>query len=139
MNSRLDKVPSLRETPSLIPASRYNSVRLALIRLGRPLRVELKGLRHLDMLLDDEAWVCVDRSLNDFPVVAWTDFQNRRRTSLTDPIRCRLRIFHAHACIIIDTALEAADALVNAYLAAEHGPSAGVSVLKTSPPDMDTR
>ena len=97
MKTRLNEVPSLREVPAVVQPSHYNTVRLALIRLGKPLRIELEGLRHLDMLLDDEAWVCVDRMLNDLPVVAWTDFQNDSRSSLNEPAKCQLRLFHAHA------------------------------------------
>lgn len=119
MKSRLHDVPILREIPTTLRANHYNTVRLALLRLGRPLRVELEGLRHLDMLLDDDAWICVDRTLNDVPVMAWTDFQHGR-LGLTDPVACRLRFYHAHAGIIINTALETVDRVLSGHLASEN-------------------
>jgi hypothetical protein len=84
----------------------YNRVRLALSRLENPLRIELINLRGLDIIIDDEAWVCVDRTLNDLPIFAWTDFENAARKSLYEPVQCRLRFYHNHADLICGTVLD---------------------------------
>lgn len=134
MKTRLDDIPSLREIPSVVQASHFNTVRLALLRLGKPLRVELEGLRHLDMLFDDDTWVCVDRNLNDLPIVAWTEFRKENRTALNEPVHCRLRLFHAHAGIILNRALEIAGSILGTYLSAESADAPhDVSVLDSRP------
>ena len=75
MKSRLSDVPILKSTPTCIEAMYYNRVRIALTRIDNPLRIELINLRGLDIVIDDEVWVCVDRTLNDLPIFAWTDFE----------------------------------------------------------------
>lgn len=113
--SRLNSIPSLRSTPATVPAARYNRVRLALRRLENPLRIELPGLRSLDVILEDDVWVIVDRELNDIPIVAWTGFESR--SSLHTPLRCTLRHYHAHAGAILDIALNALDRILSQRLA----------------------
>jgi hypothetical protein len=112
-------MPYLRACPAELSAPRYNRVRLALLRLKRPLRLSLPPLRGLDMLLDDEAWVCMDRTLNDLPVLAWTDFRQQARDAIHLPVPCTLRFYHAHAEIIIDTALSEVDCALSAMLAGQ--------------------
>jgi len=106
MKSRIEDVPKLKTEPSLIDGSLYNQVRLALLRLENPLRLKLPGLRGMDILLDSHAWVCVDRTLYDLPVLAWTDFDNSERSGLHEPTRCLLHYYHIHADLIGDTILE---------------------------------
>ena len=77
-----------------------------MIRLGNPLRFPVKGLKALELVLDNEAWVCVDSSLNDIPVLAWTEFEASHRNSLVDPIACQYYTYHAHADKIFDTVVE---------------------------------
>ena len=113
--SRLDSLPVLKSAPASVPAARYNRVRLALRRLENPLRLQLPGLRTLDMILEDDLWVIVDRDLNDIPVAAWSDFA--ARSSLHKPIHCTLRSYHAHAALIIDKAFKGLDALLTQRLA----------------------
>lgn len=100
MRSRLDEVPVLKTVPTTVPAHHFNRLRLALLRLGDPLRLELPRLRHLDLLLGRDAWVCVDRTLYDLPVVAWTDFQHGR-SALHEPVPCVMRLYHAHAEVVV--------------------------------------
>lgn len=88
-------------------AEDYNLVHIALKRLGNPLRVELPQLRTLDLVLEKEAWIVVDRSLNDIPVVAWIDFNVSHRETLHEPVTCERRTYHTHALIIIDKVIEA--------------------------------
>jgi len=106
MKSRLNDVPILKTTPTCIEAMYYNRVRIALSRIDNPLRIELINLRGLDIIIDDEVWVCVDRTLNDLPIFAWTDFENNVRKNLFEPIACRLRFYHNHADLICGTVLD---------------------------------
>ena len=101
MYSRIDEVPALRVTRSSVDAADYNRIRLALLRLGEPLRLSLRGLRDLDVLLGREAWICVDRTLNDLPVIAWTRFAIAGRSDLQAPVLCELRCYHAQAGMIL--------------------------------------
>jgi hypothetical protein len=113
--SRLNDIPILRTFPGTVAPDRYNRVRLALVRLQNPLRIELPGLRSLDMILENEVWAIVDRDLNDIPVIAWTEFE--RRSALHQPIHCTLRFYHAHGDIILDMALQKLDEILSARLA----------------------
>jgi len=106
MKSRIEDVPKLKTEPSNIDSQLYNRTRLALLRLEDPLRLRLPGLRGMDILLDSQAWVCVDRTLYDLPVLAWTDFEHAKRDSLHAPVRCMLHYYHIHADLIGDTILE---------------------------------
>lgn len=92
-----------------------------MLRLENPIRFPLPVLRHLEMVLDDEAWVCVDESLNDIPVLAWVEFQSCGRTNLHQPVVCRLHTYHCHADIIIDRIMESIHSILNQRL---HGTEA---------------
>lgn len=87
-------------------AALYNRVRIALHRLGCPLRFPLPLLRHLDMILDEETWIVVDSSLNDVPIMAWLGFQAEHRSALHTPIPCRFYTYHCHADLIRPQVLE---------------------------------
>jgi hypothetical protein len=106
VGSRLRDVPALKVIDSVVAAKHYNRVRLALMRLEDPLRFPLPHLRGLDMVLSDTEWICVDRTLNDLPVLAWTDFQISGRSALYAPVACRLRFYHAYAGLIVGTLLQ---------------------------------
>lgn len=117
MRTRIDEVPVLRTRTAEVPAACYNRIRLAVLRLGDPLRVELPKLRHLDLLIGRDLWVCVDRMLYDLPVVAWTDFAQRGRTALDQPVACTLKLFHAHAEAIMPLVFAEADRVLRQRLA----------------------
>lgn len=102
IRSRLYEIPPYEITTSQISAERYNLIRLALLRLGNPLRFPLPRLRGLDMVIGGDYWACVDRTLNDLPVVAWTEFQSKGRNDLCAPVGCRIRYYHAHASMILE-------------------------------------
>jgi len=112
--SRLNEIPTLKSLPGTVEAARFNRVRLALNRLENPLRVELNGLRSMDFILEDQVWAIVDRNLNDIPVVAWTDFEPR--STLHQPINCTTRVYHLHADVIIDQALQKLDIILETRL-----------------------
>lgn len=90
-------IPALSIRPKSIDAQHFNCVRLALIRLGSPLRFKLDGVGKADIILSEEEWLCVDRSRDDLPLMAWTDFESKRRDSLHEPISCKLHFYHTHA------------------------------------------
>ncbi len=107
MNSRIDQIPVYETRQVILRAQDYNLVKIALKRISNPLRFEIPNLRTLDFILEDDLWVIVDRSLNDIPVMAWNDFNDHPRTSLHENILCQKRIYHTHAHMIHDKAIEA--------------------------------
>lgn len=86
-------------------------------RLGDQVRFRIPGLKHLDLILQKDAWVVVDRVLNDYPIVTWTDFETKQRDSLHEPIRCHIRYFHAAATAIKVRTLEAMEMVLGEELA----------------------
>ncbi|MGB7932444.1 MAG: hypothetical protein WCH04_09495 [Gammaproteobacteria bacterium] len=112
----LREFPPLRSLPKRLEAAYYNRVRLALSRLGCPLRVALPQHRGLEAILDNDVWVCVDTMRDDLPVLAWRAFGTRGRTSLHEPVDCRLDLYHWHAGLIMGTALDALDMALGARL-----------------------
>ncbi len=109
-------VPPMRSFPKTIAARYYNRVRLALLRLGNPLRVPMNALGQADIILSDEEWRCVDRSRDDLPLLAWTDFQVQGRDALHEPVSCTLRLYHSHAGILMGRALPALDETLSTLL-----------------------
>jgi hypothetical protein len=107
MFSDLADLPRYSSADFELNAALYNRVRVALLRLGSPLRFPLPWLRHLDMILDEETWIVVDNTLNDMPVMAWLEFQTEHRSALHIPIACRLYSYHCHADVIQPQVLEA--------------------------------
>lgn len=125
MGSRLDDLPRYSSRAYDMPAACFNQVRLALLRLNGPIRFALPGLRSLEMILEYDAWICVDSALNDFPVLAWVEFETSGRQALHAPVPCKLYTYHAHANMIESRVLQAVRDFVDAQLhpsapAAEH-------------------
>jgi hypothetical protein len=116
MKSYLNDIPVYQRLETTVKAEHFNLVKIALKRLGSPIRLELPKLRTLDFLLDEETWIIVDRSLNDIPVMAWLDFETKDR-SLHEPLKCRLNLYHAHATIIHSRVIEAMTLLLGEKLA----------------------
>lgn len=103
MKTRLKNLPRYQTEHTVVEASLINLVKLALIRLKSPLRLSISDLKNIDLILEHEYWVCIDSSLNDIPIFAWTDFQTTARSDLHTPIDCKLYSFHAQADLIINT------------------------------------
>lgn len=101
MSWRLDDIPVYELTETSVTGANFNRVQLAFHRLGEPLYLPLAGLRSLELVLEREAWVVVDRGQNDIPVLAWTDFQRQGRSALNAPVPCRLKTYHVHATVIL--------------------------------------
>lgn len=99
-------IPPLRTLPKRLEADCYNTVRLALLRLGSPLVVQPEGMRAVEMIIEPKHWFCVDDVSNGLPYVEWSEFDTRGR-ALHDPVPCTLRLYHVHAGLIMSGALEA--------------------------------
>ncbi len=119
MYTRLNDIPILELRDSSIDALHFNHVQVALKRINNSLRYTIPKLRHLDLILEKEAWIIVDRALNDIAVAAWTDFAVEHRENLHQPIPCKLRLYHANAGIILDRTLDAMELLLGEQLS-EH-------------------
>ncbi len=107
MHLRLDQIPTLHTRAAHLEARYWNEIRVAVIRANGTLRLPLSGLRGMDMILDRHAWVCVDRTFYDLPVLAWAGFEPAARTGLHLPVDCQLHFYHIHADFITGTVLNA--------------------------------
>lgn len=101
-----EKKSPLRVLSKTIKAADFNRVRLALRRLGRPLRVPLASHRGLEIILDDQTWLCVDSFHNDLLILAWRSFETTGRYGLHEDVRCELCFYHMHAGLIMGSAIE---------------------------------
>lgn len=116
MKARLDQIPVYEKGQFQVSANLHNLARIALKRLGNPLRFELPRLRTLDFVLEDDAWIVVDRALNDIPIIAWLNFSTHHRSNLHEPITCERRSYHAHATMITDKTIEAMQLILGEQL-----------------------
>lgn len=117
--TRHNEIPRLETRTGQVKAIHYNHVQTGLHRLHEKLRYRIPKLKHLDLVLQKDAWIVVDKVLNDMPIVAWTDFKVDHRQSLHEPIECEIRLFHYAADMIIDRTLEAMELLLGEELADE--------------------
>ncbi len=109
----------IRILPKTIGARCYNRVRLAFHRLPPPVRVPLENLRGLEVVIEDDVWLCVDANCMDRPVLAWTEFATHGRSALHEPVRCSLYLLHHQAGLVMGFALDALELAVDERLAAE--------------------
>ncbi|MCW8956141.1 MAG: hypothetical protein OQL09_04600 [Gammaproteobacteria bacterium] len=114
--TRHDEVPQLASRPGKVNATHYNHVQTALKRLGNQIRLKIPKLKHLDLIIQKDAWIIVDTVLNDIPVVAWTRFEIENRKSLHEPIQCEIRFFHFAASMILNRTLEAMELMLGEAL-----------------------
>lgn len=114
----LDEITALRIMPKTIEAVCYNHVRLALRRLGIPLRVTLPDHKGLDVILDNDYWICVDGANEDQLVMVWTEFDTgKHNQALFESVPCQLRIYHMCAGLVMGSALDALDQILIKELA----------------------
>ena len=106
MKKRLEGLPRYSSEKTSVPAELFNLVRLSLVRLGSPLQFPVPGLKNIEIVLDAETWICFDSSLNDIPVLAWTEFEASHRDSLVEPIACQYYTYHVHADKIFDAVVK---------------------------------
>lgn len=112
MYTRHDEIPALSAWPDKVEALHYNIVQRALSRTKQAIRLELPGLKTLDLILQSDAWIIVDRAFNDVPVAAWANFDPADERGLHEPVPCELRYYHGHAGMIIKQVLDLMDALL---------------------------
>jgi hypothetical protein len=117
MSSLLPDLAPIRTLPKTLDARCYNRARLALLRLGAPLRVELPGLRGLEVILARDCWLCVDSDVDGRPILAWTDFQSRDPDTLHSPVSCVVHLYDHRAGLVMGFALEALEDILERRLA----------------------
>ena len=106
MKSLIRGLQVFEQYSTQIDARSFNPVRLAMLRSARlPLRLPLERLHQIHMILDKDAWVCIDSAFYDLPLLAWTDFQLDGRDSLVEPVTCQLLHYQAHALLLQDKIL----------------------------------
>jgi hypothetical protein len=115
--TRHDEVLILNRRPGSIDANYFNRAQTALKRIGHQIRFKIPTLNHLDLIVQEDAWIVVDRVLNDVPIVAWTDFQTEGRDSLHEPITCEVRLYHFAARMVLKTTLDAMEDILGKTLA----------------------
>ena len=114
--TRHKEVPQLDSRPGKVNALYYNHVQTALKRLGNQIRLKIPRLKHLDLILQKDAWIIVDTTLNDIPVAAWTSFEIDHRESLHEPVQCEICYFHYAASMILNRTLEAMELMLGEIL-----------------------
>jgi len=119
--TRHNEVPRLSARHGKVNASYYNHVQTALKRINAEIRLQIPGLKHLDLILQKDAWIVVDKVLSDVPIVAWTQFKTEHRESLHEPVLCEILFFHYAASMIMRRTLEAMDMMLGEELAAGKG------------------
>jgi hypothetical protein len=126
--TRHNEVPQLASRKGKVKAPYYNRVQTALKSLGPQIRLKIPKLKHLDLIIQKDAWIIVDRVLNDIPVVAWTNFETEHRDNLHEPIKCEIRFFHFAASMVLNRTLEAMELMLGEQLA-EHLPDDSTTIL----------
>lgn len=97
MYTRHTEIPVFEIRHGWIEARVFNQVCALLRRQSADMRIPLEGFQDLELILQKDAWIVVEKSLNDTPVVAWVDFEIRHRRDLHLPLPCRIKLYHVNA------------------------------------------
>jgi hypothetical protein len=116
MKNRLDEVPVYEFKQGEIESHYYNHVKIAINRINKEIRFEIPDLKHLDLILDEHAWIIVDRVHADLPIAAWTEFEITNRSSLHGSIKCRIQLYHYMAHMILERTLDAMESMIEKEL-----------------------
>ena len=122
---RHEHIVRLSAWPTKVEARHFNLAKRALARFGGELRFAMRGLRSLDLIVQEGAWIIVDRSLNDLPIAAWTEFQDSETRGLHQPVICELRYYHGHAGLVVKKALRRLEEELGALLDGDDGGESG--------------
>ena len=76
------------------------------MHLGTPISVRLPGLKGIELILEANAWIVLDRSRGEVPVLAWVDFRPSSQRGLHEPVDCTLHYYHYMASGIRAKVLE---------------------------------
>jgi len=117
MSTQIENVPKLRTVPASISAELYNKVLLAVLRHDAPLRIRLPGLRTIDVVINRNSWICLDRAMYDLPALAWSQINLEGRNALHIPVECELHYYHIHANISAHNVLNSLDFALKETLA----------------------
>ena len=120
MKNRLDEIPVYEFKQGEIESHYYNHVKIAINRIDTEIRFEILGLKHLDLILDEHAWIIVDRVHADVPIAAWTEFEIAHRSSLHGSIKCRIQLYHYLAHTILDRTLNTMESMIDEELIAKY-------------------
>lgn len=94
MVTRIHDMPVYAARTHQIDAPLYNLWRRARLHIKMPLRIDLSGMSHMVLIIENDSWVVVDDSHDDLPILAWLDFQDSGRSSLHTPVECTLNYYH---------------------------------------------
>jgi hypothetical protein len=103
----LRDIPPMRSIPYTLEATLYNRVRLALMRIGNPLELELERLG-IDMVLEKTCWVGYHCQQISLPLIAWDGFDHNR-SALDAPVGCTMHLYHRHSWLQMPKIISAMD------------------------------
>ena len=103
---QIDELTAVHTLYKVIDYTDYNQIRLALQRIKPPIRVTLGDMRCLDVIIDNDCWLCIDTCMNDRPIMAWVCFETSQRSGLNEPVKCELRLYHIHSGLVMGEVLE---------------------------------
>lgn len=136
--TRHNEILILDRKPGHVEAQYFNVAQTALKRLGNQWRFRIPKLNHLDLILQEDAWIVVDRVLNDMPVAAWIDFQTEGRDNLHGPVSCEIRIYHFAARMVLQPTLDAMEEHLRQCITEQQSKkTSDVLVLKNEQPDQE--
>lgn len=128
--TRHNEVLFLDSHQDTIEAKYFNIAQTALKRSKDLIRFKIPGLNHLDLLIQEDAWIIVDRVLNDMPVVAWSGFNTEGRDNLHQPVACKVRLYHFGARVVLNTTLNAMQEILGQTLKEQASGDSAKKVVK---------
>jgi hypothetical protein len=114
--NRVRDLPPIRSIPYALEAALYNRARLALLRIGCPLELELENLA-IDLVLEKTCWVGYHCQQIALPLIAWDGFATSR-SALDAPVACTVHLYHHHSWLQLPRVLLALDQELQQQLAA---------------------
>jgi hypothetical protein len=118
MNMKLSRdIPPIRSIPYVLDAALYNHVRLALLRVGNPLELELEKVG-VDLVLEKDCWVGYHWQQTSLPLIAWDNFDTGR-SALDAPVACTMHLYHHHSWLQLPRILLALDKELQLCLSAK--------------------
>ena len=103
---QIEKLTAVHTLHKVIDHRDYNQIRLALQRIKQPIRITLENMRCLDVIIENDCWLCIDTCMNERPVMAWVGFATSQRYGLNEPVTCELRLYHIHSGLVMGEVLE---------------------------------
>ncbi|MES1980848.1 MAG: hypothetical protein V4443_00080 [Pseudomonadota bacterium] len=117
--SQLRDIPPIRSVPYTLDAALYNQARLALLRIGNPLELELENLA-IDLVLEKARWIGYHCQQISLPLIAWDGF-DPVRSALDAPVACTMHLYHQHSWLQSSRILQALEQELHRQLSAKSG------------------